>query len=999
MDCGECGHANPADHVFCEECGATLPIPPPDATAHQSALSCAACGEANPADHRYCQECGATLETPDHGVPSSVPSSDVEGSAASSAGGKGDTTDYPGREPGRSCTGCGHVNPTEYAFCEECGGSLLAGLGEAATAATGMPGGETEEAPSPEEAAVEVSVSPDSEASAEAPESKETGTAPTGGAAACAGCGHVNSADHVFCEECGEPLAEPPALAAAAAAGQGTGIPHPAAGGREPGGRRPGRRRWLIAAAFVVAIATGGIAAAILSGGGGPTERQRSDAAGFIADTAVDRWFPAYWGATPEVKPSDDGSYRVGYGFDAGEGGVPFSRALVVEVDLDARTISFLETNPAPLPAAIPAEWDQTIDLTTMNGVFEEEMDGYETYRIFVTPGSTLWAWVANDGTGNGCATVHLSEENGGEAWPDYAASGAYGYSSPVELAVPTGVVYAEVQQETECLEFDHVLVHLEMIGGEVRPPTTVTTSPTTSTTTTSVTTPTTSTSSTTTSIASTTTSMATTTAGPEVPVTSLWVDGPSIGHGECTWINWESEPPSYYTTLDGPAVRDPDFGGSPFDYEAVQVATAGDRLEICPETTATYTLRTTDSLGNTYTYTVTVTVGAPSMPRYLVLTHKGRLNGHLLAPTPDSAATWNEVERLLDEYYGAGNYLVLDYSAFPDTDDVSDLTNLTAHRDRMLDLINASGQPAYIIIIGGPDVVPFGEFTNPCWGGRDHDIVYGDNLYGDLDNDSLHHPEIPVARVPDGRSLDTIRAVFAANRRRAPSGTHPAYTQGQPQRAYVYEMTWRLLGTDHPDLAYLPVMSDPTSPQTDASLVDATWTYFILHGGKADTTTWTGEEVGKAPPYPEAFRYTEARSQGLVVSEACYGAWIQDGQTAANSIATAFLANGAFGFIGSTASTYSPVTVTESVLTVCSRDILSSIFGGDEECVDLAVSFAEDPLTSDVAGFSWSIFERAMAGTHPLDALFEARQNLGGGCPDGKHQNAFVYYGLPPRP
>lgn len=951
--CPGCGHDNPGDHAFCEECGAVMGGGPG---------SCPSCGHQNPDDYAFCEECGADLGQ-------DAPAEDAPAEPAVGA------PDAAGPALERECAACGGANPGDYAFCQECGEPLAPPVHAAAA----------EQVPAPAEA--------------EPPR-------------ACAACGYRNPADYAYCEDCGESLAPRHAASApaVAAAAPGPAASRPAAPARGESPDRPPRtpsekrRRFVPWLAGVVLIAAaGGVIAVWLSQDDEVTEGERRQAATVVADEAIATWFPAYGSASAEVLPTAGAGYRVAYGIDAGEGGVPVPRVLLVDVDLEARTIGFAASNGGRPLADVPSQWDTTIDLVAEGGAVDVQATTDFTYRVYVPPGATLSSFVQSDGRGGCWWFVRLTEDTGGEVESDITSNPPYSSSNTVSLAVPTGVAYAEILQDTGCLDgYDYVTLHLETTGGQPPPTTTTSTSTSTTTSTTSTT------STTTTTMPAATTAPTSPPTTSDVPVTTFWADRTSIGRGECTWLNWETDPPSYYSTLDGPAVRDPDFGGSPIDYDGVQVATGGDRVEVCPDRTATYVLTTSDALGARTEHRVTVSVGSPEvMPPYLVLTHRERLNDHLLSPAADPAATWSVVEGLLDARYGADAYTVLDYGDFSDTDDAADLTNLMAHRDHMMELIEETGRPAYIIIIGGPDVVPFGEFANPCLSADDTDVVYGDTWYGDLDADPLHHPEVPVARVPDGRSLDLIRAVFAATERSAPSGTYPAYTQGHPQRPYVEEVTWNLLEYDQPGidqlLERLPVMSDPTSPQRDASIVDATWTYFILHGSDKDTSKWWGEaEPGKpASSSPlVAFEVATARSRGLVVSEACYGAWIMDDQTPANSIALAFLRNGAFAFIGSTTMTYSdwPPVEPEPELTVCNRDVLGSVLRTDEECVTFEVN-PESPLETGVTKLSGGVFERATSGMHPLDAFHLARQELGQGCFDEKHQNAFVYYGLPPRP
>ena len=73
MKCAACGHDNPAEYKFCEQCGDSL-----------SLLACPACSHGNLPDMKFCEECGARLDI-------------------------------------FICPSCSHENPLDFRFCEECG--------------------------------------------------------------------------------------------------------------------------------------------------------------------------------------------------------------------------------------------------------------------------------------------------------------------------------------------------------------------------------------------------------------------------------------------------------------------------------------------------------------------------------------------------------------------------------------------------------------------------------------------------------------------------------------------------------------------------------------------------------------------------------------------------------------------------------------------------------------------------------------------------------------
>jgi hypothetical protein len=387
-------------------------------------------------------------------------------------------------------------------------------------------------------------------------------------------------------------------------------------------------------------------------------------------------------------------------------------------------------------------------------------------------------------------------------------------------------------------------------------------------------------------------------------------------------------------------------------------------------------------------------------MPPYLVLTHIGRLNSAL-----GSGEAWDEIEGLLDDHYGHDNYSVLDYE-----EELGSSSSINQYRDTLLEEVRERGWPEYIIVMGGPNIVPFGTVTNPCTGvvDIDNDTIFTDDWYADLDEDGAFMPDVPVARVPDAQSLDLIRAIFQANERSMPSGSNDVFSYGQPLREFAGTMVSNILGgnTGHPDWGTVPIWSSPTtSSGVDVTLVDAMYTYFILHGNLNNTASWWGEDpdvacsvnengdrVCPSSRYPTAFNVSQADSRGLVVSAACYGAYINGGQTPANSVALNFLQNGAFAFVGSTAMTYSTAP----------RDYEIELCRDDGFC--FPVRIVGDPVSRGHQHMDWGIFKRvSQQQMHPVDAYLSARLEEAGlddpTCGEQKAVHSYVYYGLPPAP
>jgi hypothetical protein len=239
-----------------------------------------------------------------------------------------------------------------------------------------------------------------------------------------------------------------------------------------------------------------------------------------------------------------------------------------------------------------------------------------------------------------------------------------------------------------------------------------------------------------------------------------------------------------------------------------------------------------------------------------------------------------------------------------------SDYSLIVSHRQRLVgkfgqegfeqidgllrNLGNIAETCPFVLIVGGHDVVPFPVVPNHT---SDGDVVFTDDVYGDTDHDPLSVPDIPVARIPDGNSLDLLVTQLSPS-------TLPEngdFTVANTEWDFVEIVTSEIFGTGRSLFWSLPTRYADLDP----SRVDVRYDYFTLHGAYQDTTLWWGE----GPVYPEAFSVAEASSQGIVLTGACYGAYVFN-RTPEDSITLAFLASGARAFVGNTGMGYYPMWI-----------------------------------------------------------------------------------------
>jgi hypothetical protein len=212
------------------------------------------------------------------------------------------------------------------------------------------------------------------------------------------------------------------------------------------------------------------------------------------------------------------------------------------------------------------------------------------------------------------------------------------------------------------------------------------------------------------------------------------------------------------------------------------------------------------------------------------------------------------------------------------------------------------------LLLVGGPEIVPFNMAANPIVYDGDR-AVPSDYLYG-ARNPLALAPEWAVGRIPGAagddpdlllRLLEHASVARPADRLRNPFGYCSATWRRSSAQIYA--------AIDAPESL---LISPPVVAATldRARLDGARLLYCNLHG-VIDGSPWYGQQQERSPLVP-ALRPSDLVGLDLrgavIVSEACYGAAI-GGRDADTSLALAFLACGAAGFVGATAISYGPPT------------------------------------------------------------------------------------------
>lgn len=222
------------------------------------------------------------------------------------------------------------------------------------------------------------------------------------------------------------------------------------------------------------------------------------------------------------------------------------------------------------------------------------------------------------------------------------------------------------------------------------------------------------------------------------------------------------------------------------------------------------------------------------------------------------------------------------------------------------------------VVIIGGYDVIPAQILDTlptslrnalPPNDDPDNFIVWNDEIYGDRDGDGL--AEIPVSRIPDGKSAKLVKKALQAGETQKENKRFGIRNIARP---FAIDIFNKISGSEN-----LLISKDTVFDQTPPFRVEADQIYFMLHGDYRDSSRFWGEDT---PLNREAFHIYNLPEnfQGVVFAGCCWGALTVDTpagrihpsrpfglNTAESSIALSFLERGANAFVGCTGAHYSP--------------------------------------------------------------------------------------------
>lgn len=248
-----------------------------------------------------------------------------------------------------------------------------------------------------------------------------------------------------------------------------------------------------------------------------------------------------------------------------------------------------------------------------------------------------------------------------------------------------------------------------------------------------------------------------------------------------------------------------------------------------------------------------------------------------------------------------------------------------------------AHNRPDYILILGGPDIVPHQMLRNPLFDpqGEDldrkvpSDLPYAcDAGYSTAIEDFLgpsrvvgRLPDLPGDKTPDRLVAVIMRASQARMAARPGNGVFAVSCDEWKQS--TRKSVAKLVGSRG-----TVRLSPPDGPAWTSRALQAPWHFINLHGAPADPQFY-GQRGDDFPVAHQASHLpTRVKADTVVAAECCYGAELVKARHGSAGIAPTYLVEGAVGLVGSTNIAYGPADGNDYADLIC-RFFLAEARGG----------------------------------------------------------------------
>jgi hypothetical protein len=260
------------------------------------------------------------------------------------------------------------------------------------------------------------------------------------------------------------------------------------------------------------------------------------------------------------------------------------------------------------------------------------------------------------------------------------------------------------------------------------------------------------------------------------------------------------------------------------------------------------------------------------------------------------------------------------------------------------IDQISAVWQPAYLVLLGGPDLVGTVSLTNPLWTGNPADdpdqFIASDLPYAcegslTLSPADYRGPTRVVGRLPDLVG-DADPGVLISHLSAAAQGK--SLLRGSPEPAFaisakVWQRSTQLSVAGLPDVICDVRTAPPDGPAWTAAEMAPAIHFVNCHGAEFDPN-WYGQLSPNNWNLPIAIAASGLPGlvpRGAVVaSECCYGTshWPPAAAHGQSSVAMSYLREGAAGVFGASTVAYGPAASNAYADVIC-RLFVSEVLGG----------------------------------------------------------------------
>lgn len=260
------------------------------------------------------------------------------------------------------------------------------------------------------------------------------------------------------------------------------------------------------------------------------------------------------------------------------------------------------------------------------------------------------------------------------------------------------------------------------------------------------------------------------------------------------------------------------------------------------------------------------------------------------------------------------------------------------------IDDIVAKWQPAYLVLLGGPELLATVNLTNPLWTGDPNDdpdqFIPSDLPYAcdgplSFSPSDYRGPTRVVGRIPDLPG-DTDPSALLTLLHAAAQGTSLTRLSPEPVfavSAKVWQRSTALSLKSFADVSGTVNTAPPGGPQWTKTQAAPVVHFVNCHGGDLDPN-WYGQLSPNNWNLPVAIAASGLPglvSPGTVVAaECCYGTshWAPSAAHGQSSVAMTYLLNGAVGVFGSSTVAYGPAT-TNNYADILAQRFVTEVLGG----------------------------------------------------------------------